>query len=159
MSKIAKNANNNLDENNNVEPLKRDYNTSSKSLEKITRITMITDDYFLEVLNYLRELIKAKTFEEVVRRSLVLYDTLSVEELNRYYLEQKENPFVNKTKEDLKHLNLNSPEWVKNMLDKEKQKTGKSYADIIRHSLYIMSQKYEESRQPKNNVISTFELH
>lgn len=140
----------------NIE-LKEFNNHGAINTEKTTKINLTMSECDYEKIEALRRHMYAKSFEEVVRRSLVFCQRFEVGYQDRLYRELRDNQPSVTDEQTYKVITFRSPLWIKELLDREKIATGRPYSEIIKQALRVATHLVENQKAPDTHSSNNFE--
>lgn len=119
---------------------------------KSYKLHLVMDNETHMRLLALKAALSASSVPEVIRRALDAYELIEPADLDAAKKGKKNVTSLNSEKGMTKHLYVNVPSSVRDILDREKIASGMPYNEIIRHSLRVLYQLVRERDKLRERV-------
>lgn len=121
-----------------------------KGAGDVYKLHLVLDGASFAKLEWLKGALKAASYDEVVRRALLAHKLFEPDDVKPTTGGARPEPAGNNKlanvskSQNVEHIYIRAPAWMRNVLDEEKTRMGNTYAETVRQSLRVLFQLVRE---------------
>lgn len=128
----------------------KEVTNKRKGAGDVYKLHLVLDEASFAKLEWLKGALKAASYDEVVRRALLAHELFEPDDVKPTAGEARPEPADNNKvaniskSQNVEHIYIRAPAWMRNVLDEEKTRMGNTYAETVRQSLRVLFQLVRE---------------